>query len=238
MHDDSQQEPEKVPASNPERVEPSFAPIDLKPADPKPADPKPAESPFEPKLVDSGREQLNALVAKLEQQIADSNAQRLRALADAENARKRAQRELEDLRRYGGVALARDVVPLADNLRRAIAAVTQEAAAGNPTLANLLEGMQGIERGFLAALEKHGVKQIAQTGAPFDANLHQAMLQVETAAQAPGTIVEIMQPGYVLHDRLLRPAMVSVAKAPASAAPSAAPSAPPAANGGAIDTTA
>jgi len=197
----------------------------------------PAQPAGEAKPPESGREQLIALIAQLETQIAELNGQRLRALADAENARKRALRDNDEVRRYGGAALAREVVPVADNMRRAIAAVPAEAAAASPVLAQLLDGMRAIERSFLAALEKHGVRQIAEAGLPFDANRHQAMMQVETAAQPSGTVVEVMQPGYLLHDRLLRPAMVSVAKAPA-AQPAATPPSPPPANGGALDTTA
>lgn len=233
MNDEPMNQTAKTSETKPQRIEPTFG--TSVPTESAPGETKLPESPKPP---ETGREQLVALIAKLETQITETNAQRLRALADAENARKRAQRDNDEVRRYGAANLAREIVTVADNMRRAIAAVPPEAAVANPVLANLLDGMRAIERSFLAALEKHHVRQIAQVGVPFDPNLHQAMMQVETTAQPAGTIAEIMQPGYVLHDRLLRPAMVSIAKAPQAAPSPPAPPAPPPVSGGALDTTA
>ena len=145
--------------------------------------------------------------------------ERLRALAEAENARRRAQKDREEANRYGATGLARDVVSVADNLARALESMPETAA--DATLAKLAEGVAMVERELTQALEKHGVKIVGEVGVPFDHNTCQAIFEIETTAVAPGAVAQVMQKGYLLHDRLLRPAMVGVAKAPAGAPPSA-----------------
>jgi molecular chaperone GrpE len=154
--------------------------------------------------------------------------QLLRALAEAENTRRRSQREREESARYAAAPLSKDIVQVADNLSRALAAVPAEALAKDEALKNLVEGIAATERQFLAALERHNVKRIDPLGERFDAHLHQAMFEVPGTGQPAGTIVQVLQPGYVLHDRLLRPALVGVAKAeaPASLAPAGDPAEP------------
>ncbi|HEY2892114.1 MAG TPA: nucleotide exchange factor GrpE, partial [Dongiaceae bacterium] len=144
--------------------------------------------------------------------------QLLRALAEAENTRRRSQREREDSARYSSSALGKDIVQVADNLSRALAAVPAEALAQDEALKNLVEGIAATERQFLAALERHNIKRIDPLGQKFDAHLHQAMFEVPGSGQPAGTVVQVLQPGYVLHDRLLRPALVGVAMGDAAPA--------------------
>ncbi len=167
-------------------------------------------------------DRVNALEAEA-QTLRDD---RLRALAEAENARRRAQKDRDEAKRYGAAALARDVVSVADNLTRALAAMPDNG--DNPALRTLSDGVAMVERELLQALEKHGVTAVGEVGAAFDHNTCQAVFEVETADMPPSAIAQVMQKGYMLHDRLLRPAMVGVAKPPAGADP----------RGGKVDETA
>lgn len=156
-------------------------------------------------------------------EIADLKDKLLRALADTENLRRRHTRELEEARRYAMTGFARDLLDVADNMRRAIAAVPANAREENELVANLLEGVELTERSLLAAFDKHKVARVApERGDKFDHNRHQAMFEMPSADLPPGHIAEVMQTGWVLADRLLRPAMVGVTKAmpkPADEAP-------------------
>lgn len=145
--------------------------------------------------------------------------QLLRALAEAENVRRRAQREREDAAKYAIANFARDVLQVSDNLHRALEAIPESALAADEALKNLHEGVSATDRQLGAALERQQVKRIWPMGEKFDANLHQAMYEVPTFDQLPGTVVQVMQAGYLIHDRLLRPALVGVAKQPTGEAP-------------------
>ena len=140
--------------------------------------------------------------------------QLLRALADVENMRRRTDREMESARKYGHTGFARDLVGAIDNLARAVEAAPKSDEA--PT-ADALDGLiTGIEMSWTeiqTTMERHGIRRISPKGEKFDYNFHQAMFEMPHAELAPGTVVEVVQHGYVLHDRLLRPAMVGVAKA-------------------------
>ena len=160
-------------------------------------------------------------LAAARQEAAQLKDQLLRALAEAENVRRRAQREREDAAKYAITNFARDVLQVSDNLHRALEAIPAAALAADEALKNLHEGVSATERQLDAALERQQVKRIWPMGEKFDANLHQAMFEVQTADQAPGTVVQVMQAGYLIHDRLLRPALVAVAKQPAGDAPPA-----------------
>ena len=160
-------------------------------------------------------------LAAARQEAAQLKDQLLRALAEAENVRRRAQREREDAAKYAIANFARDVLQVSDNLHRALEAIPAAALAADEALRNLHEGVSATERQLDAALERQQVKRVWPMGEKFDANLHQAMFEVPTADQAPGTVVQVMQAGYLIHDRLLRPALVGVAKQPAGDAPSA-----------------
>jgi len=149
----------------------------------------------------------------------------LRTLAEMENLRKRAGREVADARVYGVAAFARDMVAVADNMRRALDAVSpQLRASADPGVKALIEGVELTERELLKALEKNGVRQFSPRGEKFDPNVHQAMFEVPDASVPAGSVVEVMQPGYMIGERVLRPALVGVSKGgpkPAPAAPTA-----------------
>jgi len=137
----------------------------------------------------------------------------LRTLAEMENLRKRTAREVSDARAYGVTSFARDTLAVADNMRRALETVSPELrASAEPGVKVLIEGMELIERELLKALEKNGVRQFTPQGEKFDPNVHQAMFEVPDASVAAGSIVQVVQPGYMIGDRVLRPAMVGVSK--------------------------
>ena len=153
-------------------------------------------------------------VAALEAELADTRDRLLRALAETENVRRRAQREREDTLRYAISGFAKDLLATADNLRRALDSVS-EAEITDVRLRSLLDGVAATERELLSVFERHGLQRIDPKGERFDHNFHQAVFEVERPDAPAGTVIEVLQPGYILHDRLLRPAMVGVAKAPA-----------------------
>ena len=140
--------------------------------------------------------------------------QLLRALADVENMRRRTERELESARKYAHTGFARDLVGAIDNLSRAIDAAPGADEAPSPeALSGLFTGLEMSWTEIQSTMERHGIRRVDPKGEKFDYNLHQAMFEVPSDAHEPGTVVEVVQHGYVLHDRLLRPAMVGVAKA-------------------------
>ena len=142
--------------------------------------------------------------------------QLLRALAEIEKVRKRAGREREDAVRYGITGFARDIVGIVDNLRRAMDSVEDQPQEGGEVIKGLQAGIAIIQQEFDAVLSRHGIEAISPLGEAFDHNFHQAMYEVEEGDQPPGTVVQVMQQGYKIHDRLLRPAMVGVQKKPNS----------------------
>lgn len=143
----------------------------------------------------------------------------LRALAEVENVRKRLERERDEARIYSVTRFARDLLTVADNLNRALAAIPPDARAkAEDSLKAVLDGVEATERELKAALGRHGVKPIEAEGQRFDPHLHQAIAEVPAQGADPGTVMTVVQPGYTIGDRLLRPAMVTVAKA-ASGAP-------------------
>jgi molecular chaperone GrpE len=157
----------------------------------------------------------------LAKEAADARDKMLRTLAEMENLRKRTAREVSDARTYGISGFARDVLDIADNLQRALDAVPAEArAAADPGLKALIEGVELTERSLHNALEKNGVRKFDPAGEKFDPNVHQAMYEVPDASVPPGTIAQVVQAGYMIGDRVLRPALVGVAKGGAKAAAS------------------
>jgi molecular chaperone GrpE len=149
--------------------------------------------------------------AELEAELADYKDRLLRALAETENVRRRAQREREDASKYAIAGFAKELLSAADNLRRALESLPESEAKDERTR-SLLAGVAATERELLGAFERHGIKRIDPKGDVFDHNFHQAIFETEQSDQPGGSVVEVLQPGYVLHDRLLRPAMVGVAK--------------------------
>ena len=159
----------------------------------------------------AAEESLAARLAKAEAEAADFKDRALRALAEVENVRRRAQREREDASKFAIGNFARDLLSVADNLRRALESVPEEQIKDD-AMRNLLAGVAATERELLAAFDRHRLRKIDPKGEKFDHNFHQAMFEVDNSGQPPGTIVQVLQPGYVLNDRLLRPAMVGVAR--------------------------
>jgi molecular chaperone GrpE len=145
--------------------------------------------------------------------------QLLRALADTENMRRRSEREADTARTYGHTQFARDLVGAIDNLARALASAPEDKSSLDESVQSLLTGIELSWTEIQSAIEKHGVRQINPVGEKFDYNFHQAMFEVPTNDQPPGMVLEVVQHGYALHDRLLRPAMVGVSKAADKAEP-------------------
>lgn len=151
-------------------------------------------------------------LAKSEAELADTKDKLLRALAETENIRRRAQRDTDDARKYAASKFAGDMIDAADNLRRALASV-EGLSVQDERIKALLDGVAATERSLIAAFERHGMKPVApKVGDRFDPNLHEAMFEVPGTGQPGGTIVQVVQSGYQMHDRLLRAAMVGVAK--------------------------
>lgn len=136
----------------------------------------------------------------------------LRLAAEMENLRRRTARDVQDARTYAVANFARDMLSVNDNLRRALDSIPADALAGDATLKTFAEGVELTERSMLSALERHGVKKLAPEGERFDPNFHQAMFEVENPDVAAGTVINVVQPGYSIGDRVLRPAMVGIAK--------------------------
>lgn len=151
--------------------------------------------------------------ATLKAENAELKDRLLRALADVENTRRRGERERQDASQYAMTGFARDILAVADNFARAIEACPKEAREGaSPQVKAVIEGVEATERQLLATLERHGVKQIDTSNGKFDPNFHQAIAEVAGEGKPPGSIVNVVQTGYVIGERLLRPAMVTVAR--------------------------
>lgn len=158
-------------------------------------------------------------VEVLAQELASTRDQLLRTVAELDNARKRFERDRESDRKFGQSNFAKDMVTVADNLRRALESVPPSAAE-NEAVKALVEGVEMTERSLLSALEKHGVQRISpEPGEAFDYNQHQAMFELENTGLPAGSVVQVLQPGYIMHERLLRAAMVGVAKGEPAAKP-------------------
>jgi molecular chaperone GrpE len=179
-----------------------------------PISPKPYIMPDDPEPEDPAAAQARELT--------EARDRVLRTLAEMENLRRRTTREVADARAYGISGFARDVLDIADNLQRALDAVPADARAGaDPGLKALIEGVELTEKALHKALEKNGVKKFDPAGAKFDPNLHQAMYEVPDESVPSGTVVHVVQAGYMIGDRMLRPALVGVAKGGAKPAPAA-----------------
>jgi molecular chaperone GrpE len=166
--------------------------------------------------------ELQVDAASLVEENAGLRDQLLRALAEAENARRRAERAVDDVRQYGISDFARELLVVADNLQRTIAAIENHASATAIDTA-LIEGVRATERVLTKALERFGVRRIPAVGERFDPTRHEAVMEVEDASRPAGTVTGALEDGYTIHNRLLRPARVAVAKSPAGIRPSAEP---------------
>ena len=150
-------------------------------------------------------------IAVLQAENASLQDRLLRALADAENVRRRADRAAQDARNFAVADLTRELLTVVDNLRRAIAAA-EDPAVDSAGSAPLLQGIKAIERSLMTMLERFGVREIEARGTPFDPLRHEAIMEVDDPGRAPGSVVDVMEEGYTIHDRLLRPAKVSVTR--------------------------
>ncbi len=155
-----------------------------------------------------------ARIAELEAERDEFRDKWMRAEAEMANVRTRGKRDADDARQYAVQKFARDVVEAADNLRRGLSSLPTEAEGEPEIVTKLRNGFEGVERSFLSLLERNGIARVDPTGQAFDANLHQAMAEQPSADHAPGTVMQAWTAGWTLNGRLLRPAMVVVARAP------------------------
>jgi molecular chaperone GrpE len=226
------------PTATPEKeaapeVEPTPAPAgDKAAADPAPAEPEAADpAPAEPEAADqepeaaAGEADPEARIGALEAEVADLKDKLLRALAEAENVRRRAERDKIEISKYVVAGFAREILPVADNLRRALDSIDQNTRKENETVETLVVGVEMTERDMLSAFERFRITPIEALGQKFDHNLHEAMFEIEDKDQPEGTVVQVLQTGYMLGERLLRPAKVGVSKGGPKAAPEAEPAA-------------
>ena len=161
-----------------------------------------------------------AVLQALQAEVDSLKDQRLRALAEAENIRRRAEKEKADASQYAVTKFARDMLGIADNFARALAAVPAEVrAAADPQVQAVLDGVEATDRQLLQTLERYGVKAVDTSDGKFDPNLHQAIAEVPGNGKPAGTIVDVVQSGFMIGERLLRPAMVTVAKKDVPAQP-------------------
>ena len=165
------------------------------------------------KDTDADNEKQNELEENLRNEIEQLRDEKLRLLADMENLRKRSDRDRMDSIRYGNINFARDILSLGDNLSRALDAIPKDAEK-TETITNLINGLRMVQREFTSILEKHGIKKIEALNQRFDHNFHQAMMEIESEEVEEGIVIQEIQSGYNMHDRLLRPSMVGVAKKP------------------------
>jgi molecular chaperone GrpE len=156
------------------------------------------------------------MIADLRREASDLKDKYLRAHAEIENLRKRNERDLEDAKKYAVSRFARDLLNVGDNMQRALAALPAGAADSDPAFKSLADGVAMTEREFQAVLERNGVKRIDPIGERFDPHVHQAVMQMPNADVPEGTIVQVFQPGYLIEERTLRPAMVVVSTGPAA----------------------
>ena len=155
-------------------------------------------------------------IARLTAERDDMRDRWIRAEAEMQNVRARAKRDIDDTRQYAVQKFATDVVEAAENLRRGISSLPPPAPDEPAIVTKLREGLEGVERSFVGILERNGIRRTDPTGQPFDANLHQAMAEQPSAEHAPGTVMQAWTQGWTLNGRLLKPAMVVVAKAAAA----------------------
>ena len=160
---------------------------------------------------ENGNDSPENIIEKLNEEIQDLKDQRLRAAAELENLRKRAEKDQSDALKYGVSNFAKEIISIKDNIERAQSSISDDVRS-NDDVKSVVEGLDLIAQSAVSTFEKIGIKKIESLNEKFDHNLHQAMMEIENDQVEPGTIVQELIPGYKLHDRLLRPAMVGVAK--------------------------
>ncbi|MCB1532659.1 MAG: nucleotide exchange factor GrpE [Alphaproteobacteria bacterium] len=181
---------------------------------------------------EGGEPDFRAVIDALRAELEQNKEQMMRALAEAENTRKRAQKDREDASKFAVSGFAKDLLDVADNLRRALAAVPEDLLEADVRVKNLLDGIEGTERQLLRSFEKNGIQKLDPLGEPFDPNFHEVMFESPAPDKPAGTIVQVLEVGYVLNGRILRPARVGIAKDEGQGGPQSPPTEP----GGTIDT--
>lgn len=174
-----------------------------------------AARPQEEMTAEQAAQAVSDRIAALEAELAEMKERWMRAEAENANVRTRARKDVDDTRQYAVQKFATDVVEAAENLKRGIDALPPPSDHQPAILAKVREGLEGVERSFVSTLERNGIKREDPVGQPFDPNLHQAMAEQESEAHVPGTVIQAWSKAWTLNGRLLRPAMVVVAKAPA-----------------------
>ncbi|MCB1652086.1 MAG: nucleotide exchange factor GrpE [Alphaproteobacteria bacterium] len=155
---------------------------------------------------------MRGVVGALQDELDKAKDQAMRALAEAENTRRRAAREREDATKYSIARFAKDLLDVSDNLRRALEAVPEDLLESEPRLKNLVDGIEATERTLLKAFDTHGIKKLEPLDEPFDPNFHEVMFEAPVPGKPAGTVMQVIETGYILHDRLLRPARVGISK--------------------------
>lgn len=183
--------------------------------DPENSGPEEAVTPPEEETTPAAEEdeaaRVSHVIAALQEEVASAKDQTLRALAEAENIRKRAFREREDAAKYAIAGFARDLLDFADNFQRALGAIPEEARS-DARVAAVVEGILAMEKDLFTTFEKHGIQKITPMDEMFNPNFHEAMFEAPGTGKPGGTIIQVIESGYILKDRLLRPARVGVAK--------------------------
>lgn len=185
---------------------------DILPEDVSPEAPEEAQAGGDDSLAAA-----HAKIADLEKKLAEMKDQVLRALAEAENTRKRTERAREDTAKFAVSSFARELLSVADNLRRALDAIPKEMREKSDELDNIYTGVEATERELQRVFESNGIRKIDPAGQAFDPHFHEVMFESPAPGTPAGTIVHVMEPGYIIHERLLRPARVGVAKGDDSA---------------------
>ncbi|MCB1680507.1 MAG: nucleotide exchange factor GrpE [Rhodospirillales bacterium] len=204
MNESLKNQPENFPGEH------ETSGVDQPSAGPEQTQDPPAETPAQNYSGRKTEDQMR--IELLEKDLEKAKDQMLRAMADTENMRKRAAREREDATKFAISGFARDLLSVADNLRRAIEAIAGQGEQEDERLKSLISGIEATEREMLSVFERNGIRKIEPLNQPFDPNMHEVMFEAVMEGQTPGTICQLVQPGYVLHDRLLRPARVGVVK--------------------------
>lgn len=210
--------------------EPDFEPQDLSPQEPptpqRPAFPDPEdvhlemdEEPIEQTAKPKPADIIEPLTVALDENKKLKD-QLLRAMAEAENTRRRADRDRDDAMKYAISNFARGLLTVSDNLRRALGAIPDTLKSSDLQIGNLVTGIEATERDLLTAFDRVGIKRIEAMGQTFNAHQHEVMFEGPAAGVAPGTVIQVIEDGYMIHDRLLRPARVGIAKTDGSNGPS------------------
>jgi len=214
MHSDDKNRPEDAPENDTAHSAETGTEtnIETDAENASPASAEAAESKVEPKVESEADAEAEVEEPSTEARLAAANDQILRTLAELENTRKRATRDRAEALKFGAMSFARDMLSVADNFQRALKAVEDMQEDVPEAMRGLLDGISATQRDLMAALARHKVTPLTPMGEKFDPNLHEAMFEAPGTGQASGTIVEVIETGYMMEERLLRPAKVGIAK--------------------------